>query len=130
MVKPLWSFEGFVTEALNRVVQGWYWDDIGIDERDDIRDRVNHLGNVERHLWKEPHFKFLGEIGEIRKKRPNGALRIYGYFSNPHVFVFLNGTLKKTNHDKQGMDTALMRLKKLKQGTGTTHEFDFEEKPA
>jgi hypothetical protein len=91
---------------------------------------VNHLGNVERHLWQEPRFKSLGDIGELRKKTDHGALRVYGCFRDEsYLFVFLNGELKKTNKDKQGMDTARLRLKKLNQKVGTTHGFDFEEEP-
>lgn len=129
MSKPLWRFEGFVTAAGNRVVEDWYWG-LDVDDRDNIQDLVNYLGNVERHLWQEPRFKSLGDIGEIRKKTDHGALRVYGCFRDePHVFVFLNGELKKTNKDNQGMDAARLRLKKLNQKVGTTHEFDFEKEP-
>jgi hypothetical protein len=129
MSKPHWTFEGFVTDAGNRVVQQWFWGDIGSDERDDIRTRIGYIENIERNLWKEPHFKSFGDIGEIRKKTPGGALRIYGYFpkERPHVFVFLYGDMKKSDKDKQGVETARLRLKKLQQGRGTTHGFDFEE---
>ena len=89
MGKPLWMFEGFVTDAGNRVVQNWYWG-LDVDDRDDIRDLVNYLGNVERHLWQEPRFKTLGTIGELRKKTDHGALRVYGCFRDePYLFVFL-----------------------------------------
>jgi hypothetical protein len=132
MSKPLWTFEGFETDAGNQVVQEWYWSDIGIDQRDDIRTRVAYIENVEQNLWKEPHFKFFGDIGEIRKRTPVGALRVYGYFpaDRPHVFVILNGDLKKSDKDRQGVETARLRLKKLQQGRGRTHGFDFDEKPA
>lgn len=131
MGKPLWRFEGFITAAGNRVVQDWYWHEIGIDDREDIRDVVNYLANVERHLWQEPRFKSLGDIGELRKKTDHGALRVYGCFRDElYLFVFLNGELKKANKDRQGIETARLRMKKLNQKVGTTHEFDFEEESA
>jgi hypothetical protein len=131
MGEPLWKFEGFETDAGNPVVQDWFWDDIGDDERDDIRSRVNYLSNLPRNLWKEPHFKWLGKIGEIRKSTTKGALRLYGYFpvDRPGVFVLLNGTIKKSNKDNPGIETAELRRKKLQQQRGATNGFDFEERP-
>jgi hypothetical protein len=132
MSKPLWTFEGYVTNAGNRVVQKWYWKGIEIDDRDDVRIRTSFLGGLQRNLWKEPHFKWFGDIGEYRQTTPVGALRIYGYFpeERPAVFVFLCGVVKKSKKDNEGIDTARLRLKRLKQGIGGTHEFQFEEEPA
>jgi hypothetical protein len=127
MSKPLWTFRGFVTAADNRVVQEWYWSDIGEDDRDLIRDRVGYLKNVKHHLWKEPYYENLGEFGEIKKKTPRGALRIYGE-QDGYTFVLLYGILKKKTNDKQGKKTAGERLKKLKQKEGSTHVFKFKEK--
>src|SRR6185437_11264802 len=124
MSKPLWTFEGFVTAAGNRVVQDWYWNDIGDDDRDNIQDRVRYLENVPHHLWKEPYYENLGDFGEIKKKTPRGALRIYG-LQKGYRFVFLHGVLKKTTNDKQGKATASGRLQKLKQKDGSTHVFKF-----
>ena len=67
MEKPLWKIEGFITAAGNPVVQSWYWDEIGIEERDAIRDRMKYLVNVKKNLWMEPRFKWFGDIGEVRK---------------------------------------------------------------
>ncbi|MHB1700944.1 MAG: hypothetical protein ACYCSN_12595 [Acidobacteriaceae bacterium] len=128
MGKPLWTFEGFVTDALNQVVQDWYWDELTIDERDLIRDRIAHLENVKGHLWKEPYFEDFGDIGEIKKKStPRGALRIYGV-RRGNIFLMLNGVLKKTKKDSIGTELARKRLKRLMNGQGSTHGFNFKEK--
>jgi hypothetical protein len=50
MDKLLWKIEGFVTAAGNPVVQNWFWDEIGEEERDALRDRMNHLTMVEKRL--------------------------------------------------------------------------------
>jgi hypothetical protein len=42
--------------------------------------------------------------------------------------VFLHGVVKKTTKDREGVDVARTRLKRLKNGDGDTHEFDFEER--
>jgi hypothetical protein len=131
MSKPLWTFDGYETDAGKAVVQRWYWDALNIDERDDIRLRTSLLADLQKNLWKEPHFKSFGDIGEYRQSVQGGALRIYGYFpvERPTVFVFLLGTVKKSKKDAEGIDTARLRLKRLKQGIGRTHEFEFEEEP-
>jgi hypothetical protein len=129
MGTPLWMFEGFVTAAGNRVVEDWYWDEIVRDDRESIRDIANYLANYKKTLWVEPRFKNLGDIGEIRKGTDHGALRVYGEFHEQWAaFVFLNGELKKTTRDKQGIEKARLRSKRLKQGEGTTHGFDFEKR--
>lgn len=129
MEKPLWKIEGFITAAGNPVVQSWYWDEIGIEERDAIRDRMKYLVNVKKSLWMEPRFKWFGDIGEVRKSVSAGALRVYGYFPDGlPVFVFLLGVVKKTTKDHVGVDVARTRLKRLKNGEGDTHEFNFEER--
>lgn len=129
MEKPLWKIEGFVTAARNAVVQSWYWDEIGIEERDAIRDRMGYLVYVKKNLWMEPRFKWFGDIGEVRKSVSTGALRVYGYFPDgPPVFVFLLGVVKKKTKDRDGVNSARTRLNRLKNGQGDTHEFNFEER--
>jgi hypothetical protein len=129
MGKPLWMFEGFITAAGNRVVEDWYWDEIVQDDRESIRDIANYLANYKKTLWVEPRFKNFGDIGEIRKKTDHGALRVYGEFHDLRAaFVFLNGELKKTTKDKQGIEKARLRSKRLRRGEGTTHEFNFEKR--
>lgn len=131
MSAPPWKFEGYVTGAGNRVVQDWFWDDADIDERDAVRDRVNYLANLKKVNWQKPAFEWFGEYGEIRKNVPRGALRIYGVFADDRdAFIFLLGKVKNVKKDKQGIDTAEKRLKRLRNGEGSTHEFDFKEKPA
>jgi hypothetical protein len=125
MNKPLWTFEGYVSDSGNRIVQDWFDDELDEDGRDAVRDRIRYLGFVDRHQWKEPHFKhFKSDFGEIRKKTPEGGLRIYGHFRGPRTFMFLNGVLKKTNDDKRGKRTAESRFKQFKQGKGGYHEFE------
>jgi Phage derived protein Gp49-like (DUF891) len=129
MEKPLWKIEAFKTAAGNAIIQQWFWDELTIEERDKLRDRMIYLTSVGRHLWQEPYFKSFGDIGEVRAKVQRGALRVYGYFpSDKNTFVFLNGVIKKTDKDNQGVDTAEKRLKRLKNGEGDTHGFDFEER--
>jgi hypothetical protein len=131
MSKTLWKFRGYTTAAGNRVVQDWYYDELDEDDRDLIRYRINHLANIERHLWKEPGFKYLDkDLSEIRRQSSAGALRLYGNFpEDRHTFTLLHGVYKQASNDKIGKGIALARLKLLRQKIGTTHEFDFEEKP-
>lgn len=124
-----WRIEGVETSAGNCVVQKWYWNDLNDDERDAIRDRINYLTKLPRTLWKEPPFKWFGEVGEVRIRTSKGPLRIYGYFpSDANVFVFLDGRYKEKDKDRSGKKTVEQRLKSLQKGTGRTHEFDFEDK--
>jgi hypothetical protein len=128
---PLWTFEGFVTAAGNRVVEDWYWDEIGQDDRDSIEDILNYLVTYKKSLWVEPRFKNLGDIGEIRKRTDHGALRVYGEFDESRsTFIFLHGELKKNTSDRQGIEKARSRSKMLRQGKGTTHGFDFQKRTA
>lgn len=130
MDKPLWTFEGFTTAAGNRPVQDWFYGALNTDERDLIRDRVNYLKEIERHLWQLPHFGPAGNsLWEIRRNTGAGWIRIYGifHFSKRHCFVLLCGNDKDVKNDKKGKETALERLGLLKRGIGGTHEFDFEE---
>jgi phage-related protein len=129
MDKSLWRIEGFVTAAGSPVVQKWFWNEIGIEERDALRDRMNHLTMVEKHLWKEPLFEWFGDIGEVKKRVSTGALRVYGYYpDDSNTFVFLLGVVKKRTKDREGMELARKRLKRLKNREGSTHEFNFEER--
>jgi hypothetical protein len=118
MGTPLWKIEGFETAAGNRVVEDWFWDDIDEDERDALRDRMGYLTITPRHLWKEPRFKWFGDM------------RVYGFFpaERPDRFVFLHGVIKKANKDLEGIAVARTRLKRLSRGEGRTHEFDFEKR--
>jgi len=131
MDKPPWKIEGFVTAAGRPIVQEWFWDETDIDERDALRDRLRYLVNLEKSQWTEPHFKWFGDIGEIRKSVPRGALRVYGYFEeNRRVFVLLHGVVKNKTKDTEGTDLARKRLKRLANGDGTTNELDREERVA
>jgi phage-related protein len=124
----LWTFRGYVTAAGNEVVQQWY-DGLQIDERDLIRDRVNYLKDVERYLWRRPGFDKLGdELNEIRRDVEGGTIRLYGYFpAERHHFVILHADYKTQRNDRSGKKIAHDRLKLLKRGIGSTHEFNFEE---
>jgi hypothetical protein len=42
--------------------------------------------------------------------------------------VFLLGVVKKKTKDREGTKLAKMRLKRLKNGEGNTHEFNFAER--
>lgn len=131
MGKPLWTFEGFCTEAGGKPVQDWYYRELTVDERDLLRDRIRYLENLERHLWKLPCFGPAGEeLWEIRRDTANGWLRIYGFFhpDKRRCFVLLNGKDKNVRNDLKGKRVARERLKLLKQKKGTTHEFSFEER--
>jgi hypothetical protein len=131
MGKLLWTFRGYTTEGGNKIVQNWFDFTLSEDERDLIRVRVNYLKDLERHLWKEPGFKKLDkDLSEIRKNTPSGAIRIYGNFpAERHTFTLLHGDYKKVSNDKTGKSKAKERLKLLEQRKGSTHEFDFQEKP-
>lgn len=128
---PLWTFEGYQTEAGGHPVQEWYHAALAVDERDLIRTRVNYLKDLERHLWKLPCFGPAGdEIWEIRRDTPSGWIRIYGTFSptKRRCFLLLNGNDKNVKNDTKAKKLANDRLKNLRQGKGCTHEFDFEER--
>lgn len=129
MGNVLWVFEGFVTSSGNRLVQDWYWQELTIDDRDYIRDRISKLENLERINWRRPGFDKLDSgLCEIQKTTPSGEMRIYGYFPpERHHFVLLHGHYKKVNNDKKGKGIALKRLKTLKAKIGGTHEFNFQE---
>ena len=129
MGQSLWTFEGFRTANGNGVVQEWFWGEIDDEGRDAIRDRVTYLALLERHLWKEPHFKRLdSDLGEIRTKTSRGALRVYGFFRIAHHFLFLSANYKSVNNDRVGKNAAKDRLKRFRQGLGDFHEFDFEDR--
>jgi hypothetical protein len=131
MEKPLWTFRGYTTDADNSLVQEWFYEELSIDDRDLIRDRINYLKVVERHLWIRPRFdKLEDDLNEIRIKTPAGPIRLYGYFppGERHCFTLLHGLYKTADNDKAGKRVARERLKLLKQGIGGTHEFNFEER--
>lgn len=111
------------------IVQEWYWQDLTVEDRDHIRDRVSKLENLERAAWRRPGFDQLNDgLCEIRKTTPSGIIRIYGYFpSERYHFVLLYGHYKKVDNDRKGKRIAVTRLKLLKQKTGGRHEFEFEE---
>lgn len=131
MSAPPWNFEGYVTAAGNRIVQDWFWNEANDEERGALRDRANYLANLKKTLWMEPYFKWFGKqgYGEIRKRVPRGALRVYGTFADDRgAFVFLFGHTKKATKEPEGMDAAEKRLKRYLKGESTTHGFDFEDK--
>ncbi len=130
MGNKLWTFDGFVTDAGTAIVQEWYWQDLTLDDRDYIRDRISKLENVERTAWRRPGFdKLDDDLCEIQKTTPSGVIRIYGYFPpERHHFILLYGHYKKATNDKKGKRIALGRLKLLKQKIGGIHEFKFEER--
>jgi hypothetical protein len=131
MDKPLWTFRGYTTDAGNSLVQVWFHENLSIDDRDLIRDRIRYLKEVERHLWIRPRFdKLEDDLNEIRIKAPAGPIRIYGYFppGERHCFTLLHGLYKTVDNDRAGKRVARERLKLLKQGIGGTREFNFEER--
>ncbi len=133
MGEPLWKIEGFVTAAGNPRVQEWFDDEISETDRNALRDRMRYLAEIKRTLWKEPYFEWFNAlgIGEVKVRVPTGAMRVYGYFpDDTNRFVFLCGVIKKKTKDRDGIDTALLRLKSLKKGEGKTYEFDFSERDA
>jgi hypothetical protein len=130
MSAPPWKFEGFISAAGNRLVQEWYWDDreCGEDGRNAIKTRINYLMYLPKSLWKKPEFEWFGDLGEVRKSVPTGALRVYGFFPDEMRFVFLLGNVKKKDRDKDAIKTARQRMKRLANGEGYTHEFVFAER--
>jgi hypothetical protein len=128
---PLWTFRGYTTEAGNSLVQEWFYEELGIEERDSIRDRINYLKDIERHLWIRPSFdKLEDDLSEIRIKTRAGPIRMYGYFPSGerHCFVILLGLYKSADNDRKGKNIAKDRLRLLRQEKGNTHEFSFEER--
>ncbi len=128
---PLWKFDGYVTAAGRQVVCDWFLDELNDKERDAIRDRIRYLENVPKTLWMEPAFKNFGnDFGEIRASSKRGAIRIYGQFTEEGRFLLLFGHIKKKTHDREGINTAKLRLKEFNKGMGSASEFDFEAEPS
>ena len=129
---PIWTFEAYVTPAGGKIVQEWFDFELDEDERDAVRDQVNYLIHLERHLWIRPKFdKVEGEISEIICKCniKNKAIRLYGYFPDRrHHFLILHGGEKKRSNDKIGKRTAKDHLSLIKQNIARSHEFNFEER--
>jgi hypothetical protein len=128
---PLWTFAGYVTEAGRRIVQEWY-DSLPEEEYEELLDTLNYLADIE--IWKRPEFdKVAKPLHEIRSKAnvANHEIRVYGIF-HPTIrrcFIFLHGvTAKKQDHDKNGQDVALARLRLLNQRKASTHEFVIESR--
>jgi hypothetical protein len=129
---PPVTFVGFVSEAGGKLVQDWF-DALSIEDRDEIRDTVNYLVATPITEWKRPEVdKVNHPLVEIRCKGQAGnAIRIYGAFSQDvrARFVILNATTnKKKSHDKEAQELAKKRLKSIKSGKASIHEFSFEER--
>ena len=135
MGEPLWKIEGFVaTAAGNPRVQEWFDDEISETDRNALKRPDAVPCGRSSGLYGKSRISSgsvrLG-IGEVKVRVPTGAMRVYGDLpDDTNRFVFLCGVIKKKTKDRDGIDTALLRLKSLKKGEGKTYEFDFSERDA
>ena len=125
------TFHGYKTSAGNRDVQEWF-KLLSESERDEAMDAIGYLQHEPIHLWVEPHFKKIcDDISEIRYKAGVEKItyRIYGSFwpeGSRFSYMFLLGRGKKVKKDQGSKKLAVDRLKNLRSGRATTHEFEFE----
>jgi hypothetical protein len=124
----LCSFAGYVTEARTRIIQEWY-DALPDEERDEVQDTLNYLGETPITDWRRPEFdKVRDPLREIRCKanKKNHEIRIYGVFDSSirGRFIMLHATeAKKKSNDTAGQDLAIKRLSLISQRKASTHEF-------
>jgi hypothetical protein len=127
-----WTFYGYVTPNRRKDVQGWF-DALSPEARDEARDVLAYLQHQPRHLWCRPEFDVLDhDTSEIRFKvnvlHEQRVYRIYGAFwpeRKRYSFTFLLGKDKKVDNDRNGKKEAIDRLRRLRRGEATIHEFEF-----
>jgi hypothetical protein len=128
-----WTFHGYTTPAGGCDVQEWF-EDLKVEEQDEVRDRLAYLQKLAPSAWGKPAFEPLGdEISEIRIKisvpHLQAVYRIYGAFwpeGRRYSYTLLLGKNKKVDNDRRGKREAIERLKRLRRGEATIHEFEFE----
>jgi hypothetical protein len=128
-----WTFYGYRTPAGGPDVQEWF-DGLQEEEQDEVRDRLGYLQKLPPGAWGKPIFEPLGdEISELRIKvnvpHLKAVYRIYGAFwpeGRRYSYTLLLGKDKKVDNDRRGKREAIKRLKRLRRGEATTHEFKFE----
>src|SRR5277367_3902420 len=126
---------GFESKAEGRPVQRWWFDVLNDNDRFEIQDLLNYLGNVPKGLWKKPEFDPLdgaGGISEIRIQlrcsKGSLAYRIYGYWGpEKNQYSFLHGKAKDVKNDRDGKRIAKHRLEEIKRNEATVHQFVFEK---
>jgi hypothetical protein len=130
-----WTFYGYRTPAGGPDVQEWF-DGLQEEEQDEVRDRLGYLQKLAPGAWGKPVFEPLGdEISELRIKvnvpHLKAVYRIYGAFwpeGRRYSYTLLLGKDKKVDNDRRGKREAIERLKRLRRGEATTHEFEFERR--
>jgi hypothetical protein len=133
ILPPTATFAAYVTDMGAEVVQNWY-NTLSQVDKDEIVDTINHLLPIPVTEWRRPEFdKVSPPLVEIRCKanQTNHVIRLYGVFDETvrARIILLNATdSKKTSNDRAAQDLALDRLKLIKTGKGTTHEFYFQGK--
>lgn len=129
---PNWTFYGYRTAARGRVVQEWF-DSLSDDERDEFKDTTGYLQHLPFDRWCYPQFTHLGDgLSEVRAETADFWIRVYGMFfpeGKRYSYTFLYGGTKKARNDKIGKREAHERMRLLKSGKATTHEFEFERRP-
>jgi phage-related protein len=119
----LWQFY-----AVSPMVQDWF-DGLETESKDEIRDRLSYIINLEHHLWS--NFKNLGDgLSEIkvRVSALNKWIRLYGYFyPERHHYTIFHANEKKTRNAKPDKQLARDRKSKIDRNEGTINVFNFEE---
>ena len=123
MANRLWSFFAF-----SPVVQKWF-DGLEIESKDEIRDTLSYIGNVESHLWGK-NFEALGDgLSEIkvRVSSLNKWIRLYGYFyPRRHEYTICHANEKKTSNAKHDKKLARDRKSDIDRNRGLIDVFNFE----
>ncbi len=130
-----WTFLGFESAKEGQPVQVWF-NNLSLDHRDEVKDRLAYLQVTPRSDWDEPFFDPLegeGGISEIRFDpikcvRGKFYYRIYGFFApeEEESYNFLHVTNKKSRNDRHGKAIAKRRLRELQDGDAKRHKFDLD----
>lgn len=123
MRNRLWSFFAFIP-----AVQDWF-DGLEAESKDEIRDTLTYIGNLEFHLWGksfEPLGDGLCEI-RVRVSSLNKWIRLYGYFyPERHQYTITHANEKKVKNAKRDKRLARERKSDIDRNRGLINVFNFE----
>lgn len=123
MDNRLWRFFAFIP-----AVQDWF-DGLAVESKDEIRDTLTYIGNLESHLWGkafEPLDNGLSEI-KVRVASLNKWIRMYGYFyPGRHEYTITHANEKKVKNAKRDKKLARKRKSDIDRNRGLIDVFNFE----
>jgi hypothetical protein len=124
MKNRLWSFFAFAP-----AVQNWF-NDLEPESKDEIRDVLSYMSNIESHLWGNDFEVLEDGLSEIkvRVSSLNKWIRLYGYFyPHRHEYTIMHGNEKKVRNAKRDKSLAKQRKSLIDQNRGLINVFNFEE---